>query len=83
MNVSIGAKLTMSKDALDNYGESYQGMVLTVISKANKYMPAKQFYKQGQPKGYHPGYDDAIPGMWLYDFAEIDFSLYEWELNHI
>lgn len=75
----IGQKVRMTKDAVDNYGTEYAGKEFTVTHAANKYMPAKQFYAQGRPKGYHPGYDEGAGG-YLYDFEELDFSLYDWEL---
>lgn len=79
----VGEKVKMSKDALDNYGNEFSSVILTIKSAANKYMPAKQFFDSGMPDGYHPGYDESMKGICLYDFEEINFSLYEWELRKV
>lgn len=79
----VGENVKMSKEALDNYGKEFVGIVLTVQSVANRYMPARQFFDLGMPNGYHPGYDEALAGMCLYDFEEINFPLYEWEIQKI
>ena len=82
MSFSIGEKVKMTKDALDNYGQEYAEKILIIESKANKYMCAEQFFAKGKPEGYHPGYDNAgMPGVWLYDCEGLTFSLYDWELE--
>lgn len=77
----IGTKVRMTKDALENYGEEYRGNEFTVTRVATKYMPSGEFYAKGEPTGYHPGYDDAAGGLPLYDFEELEFSLYSWEVT--
>lgn len=81
MSRRVGSKVRMSLDALDNYGWEYESVTLTITHVATKSMPAKEFFELGQPSGYHPGYDDAAEGQALYDFEEIDFSLYDWEIR--
>lgn len=80
MRKPVGSKVKMTADAVENYGKEYAGKTLTITHAANKYMPASQFYAQGKPEGYHPGYDEGAGG-WLYDFSEINFSLYSHELQ--
>ena len=77
----LGQKVTMSDIALENYGEKYKGKILTISHVSSKYMPAKEFYAAGMPQGFHPGYDEGIHPQKLYDFKEIDFSLYDYELR--
>jgi len=68
MTIKKGQKAQMTDDAVDNYGEKYRGKWFTVQSVAFS-------------KDDHPGYDDCIPGEPLYDFEELPFSLYGWELR--
>jgi hypothetical protein len=71
----------------DNDNETYnlfRDKELTITHVATKYMPAKQFFDQGKPNGYHPGFDDC--GAALYDLEATDgtpvnCSLYDWELE--
>ncbi len=82
-----GNSVVMSNEAIENYGEGWDGVKLIVTHVATKYMPASRFYAMGQPNGYHPGYDEAASGMGLYDLEkaedgeELGFSLYDWELQ--
>lgn len=77
-------RFIMTKDAIENYGEEWREVVLEVTHTAHAYMPAKEFFEQGKPHGYHPGYDGA--GVALYDLKRVDngeplnMSLYRWEL---
>ena len=80
MQFKIGQKVTMTEDALENYGEKYRDRILTITHSAHSYMPADEFYEQNKPIGYHPGYDDSVKGQGLYDFEGLEFSLYDWEL---
>jgi hypothetical protein len=79
----------MTDEALENYGEQYRGVRLIPTHIATMYMPAKQFFAQGKPKGYHPGYDEGMKGSPLYDLKrkdtgeELNFSLYGWELRRL
>jgi len=75
-----GDKVKMTKAALENYGAEYAGQVFTVGHVATQYMPAAQFYAAGQPAGFHPGYDESAAPAALYDFEELTFSLYDWEI---
>lgn len=80
-------RFIMTNDAIDNYGQEWRGVVLTPIHRATKYMPADEFYRKGMPEGYHPGYDESMKGIALYDLKredtgeELNFSLYSWELR--
>ncbi|MFA5217119.1 hypothetical protein [Sulfuricurvum sp.] len=80
MKRKIGNTVFMNEDALENYGNGYKDKPLTITHIATKYMPSKQFFAEGKPKGYHPGYDESVSPMALYDFEELEFSLYEWEI---
>lgn len=77
----------MSSEALENYGEQYRGVKLVVTHCADKYMSSSQFFAQGKPEGYHPGYDEGVSPMGLYDLKvkatgeDLNFSLYDWELE--
>lgn len=81
-----GQFVKLNGDALLNYGEEWTGVVLVVTHVATAYMPAKQFFANGKPNGYHPGYDSEAKGKGLYDLkrndnnAEFPYSLYDWEL---
>jgi hypothetical protein len=86
----IGQVVTMNLDALENYGKEWKNVELVITyaaNNANKYMPAKEFFERGKPRGYHPGYDDGVSGQGLYDLKRKDtgeslmFSLYDWELE--
>jgi len=81
--MKIGDKCEMTKDAIDNYGIEYLGVIFTVEAVATKYMPAKDFFSKGMPEGFHPGYDEAAGGDPLYDLEGLDFSLYDWEVIEI
>lgn len=74
--------------ALDNYGEQWRDVRFRITHIANKSMPASEFYAKGMPEGYHPGYDNAIPGEPLYDVERIgegepfNCSIYGWEVTN-
>lgn len=80
----VGSIVTMRRDALENYGEKWRGVSLTITHVATAYMPAKEFFAKGKPQGYHPGYDKS--GGPLYDLKRTDtgedlpMSLYGWEV---
>ena len=82
-----GDIVTMNEAALENYGDEWEGVKLQITHKANKYMPAKEFYANGMPEGYHPGYDPS--GGSLYDLKSLEtgedlpFSLYHWEVKGV
>lgn len=74
----IGDKVTMSRDALENYGEQYRGHVFTVEQWYDHYAKVDHtFDKHG-----HPGYDPATNDC-LYHLAGLNFDLYSWELNRV
>jgi hypothetical protein len=75
-----GDKVQMTADALENYGAEYAGVSLAVTHVADKYMPAREFFAKGQPDGYHCGLDCAS-GDALYELEELEFPLYERELE--
>jgi hypothetical protein len=84
----IGQTVALSKEAIENdtyTDQPWYGKLLTITAVSTKYMPAQQFYAEGRPGGYHPGYDPAVPGMGLYDLKPIDSeevgSFYDWELR--
>lgn len=69
MNYSIEDKVVMTEDALQNYGEEYRDKVFTIIHAADN-------------KNDHPGYDDGVYPMGLYDLDGLEYSLYDWELEY-
>ena len=87
MKRDIGKSVYMTNDAIENYGKKWRGVKLVITRVATKYMPAKEFYAQGKPSGYHPCYDNALSGMPLYDLKrddngeDLQFSLYDWEVK--
>lgn len=84
--MKVGDRVVMTDDALDNYGEQWRDVPLEIMSKATRYMPAKEFFAQGKPEGFHPGYDESSRSP-LFDLRntrtgkDLSFSLYEWELR--
>ena len=70
----VGSRVKMTKDALENYGPEWEGVILEVTHVARN---TKE----------HPGYDDGVKGQGLYDLRRVDnlselqFSLYDWELT--
>ncbi len=76
----VGDSVRMTPDALENYGQKYAGKSFDVESVSTAYMPAKEFFAKGKPNGFHPGFDESS-NCALYDFAELGFSLYDWELS--
>lgn len=83
----IGQTFTLTNDAIENYGEQYRDVIFVVTHAANEYMPAEQFFAQGRPDGFHPGYDESVSPQGLYDSVrqdtgeEIGFSVYDWEIQ--
>ena len=63
----IGDKIKMTNVAIENYGNKYAGRVFTVSHIARN-------------RQEHPGFDECA-GSALYDFEELNFSLYEWEMR--
>lgn len=78
----VGDQFRLSPEALENYGEKYEGKTFTVSHVSTAYMPAKEFYEKGKPNGFHPGYDTAAGGA-LYDAQGLTFSVYDWEVTPV
>jgi hypothetical protein len=82
----VGDIVTMTGEALDNYGDEWCDVELEITHKSTRYMPASEFYTNGEPEGFHPGYDGAI-GEPLFDLRVVgtgeplSFSLYQWEVK--
>lgn len=87
--IKKNTRVLMTDEAIENYGEEWREVVLVITHAANKYMPASQFFAQGKPEGYHPGYDEGVSPMGLYDLKradngqELGFSLYDWEIEKV
>jgi len=79
----------MSANAVENYGQLWDGINLVVCHCSNKYMSSTEFYAKGKPDGFHPGYDDSVFPQGLYDLKVestgdmLPFSLYDWELEAV
>ncbi len=79
----VGDKVKCGSAALEN--ECYRKFwndILTIEAVSTAYMPAKQFFDSGKPKGFHPGYDSGTNSA-LYDLKGIPVSLYDWELERV
>jgi hypothetical protein len=85
MDHDIGDRVTMTQDAIQNYGIKWEGVELVITHVSTEYMPAAGFFARGKPAGYHPGYDTEarVP---LFDLKradtgeELPMSLYAWEV---
>ena len=73
----------------DNPGyDGFRDRVLVITHVATAYMPASEFFAQGRPQGFHPGFDEGT-GEELYDFEDyetgeaIGCSLYDWEVEGV
>jgi hypothetical protein len=78
---NVGDTVKCSEPALEN--ECYKAFwdkTLTITSVATRYMKASEFYANGRPAGFHPGFDESTDAA-LYDFKGIPVSLYDWELT--
>lgn len=71
-----GTKVIMTADALENYGDKYNGVVLVITHVAHN-------------QNEHPGYDMGVYPQGLYDLKiqetgeDLHFSLYDWELVRV
>jgi len=74
-NYKIGDKFTLSPDAVENYGSKYAGKVFTVDAVYDHYNHSPW---GNDPTG-SPGFD-ASAGSALYG-SELNFDLYEWEME--
>ena len=66
--MKIGDKFTLTSDAVENYGSEYANKVFTVSHIA-------------YDKSQHPGYDEGLNGQALYDAEELQFSVYDYEVE--
>jgi hypothetical protein len=70
-----GSHVVMTDDALENYGEEWRDVELVITHVAHSVAE-------------HPGYDEGVSPQGLYDLKradsgeELQFSLYDWELEH-
>lgn len=67
----------------DTYSK-FMDATFVITHVATRYMKASDFFSQGRPDGYHPGYDaatgDALYDLMTADGQDVPFSLYDWEL---
>lgn len=63
----VGDYVRMTDDAIDNYGEQYRDKEFRISHVARS-------------RDDHMGYDEGVGGN-LYDFDELNFSLYDYELE--
>lgn len=77
----VGSRVTVTPDALENYGTVHKGKKFTVSGVSTFYCPADVHYSAGHSKNCsgHPGFDDV--GSALYDLEGLEYSLYDWELQ--
>lgn len=68
--MKIGDTFKLTENALETYGEEYCDHVFTVTHVATS-------------SDDHPGYDDTMGGMPLYDAKEFDNSVYEYEVEEV
>lgn len=70
VGLQIGDKVKMNDVAIENYGEEYRDKTFTVskISRSTE---------------EHPGYDEGLADEALYDFEELEFSLYDYEVYEV
>lgn len=68
--VRLKGKVKMNDVAIENYGEEYRDKVFTVskVSRSTK---------------DHPGYDEGLADEVLYDFEELEFSMYDYEVYEV
>jgi hypothetical protein len=64
----LGDKIKMTDDAIDNYGQQYKDKSFTISHIANSVED-------------HMGYDEGMGGENLYDLDELEFSLYDYEVE--
>lgn len=64
-----GDRVVMTETAIENYGEEYRDKHLTIEHVATS-------------EDEHPGFDTGI-GEALYDLKELEFSLYEYEIEGV
>ena len=77
MRYRVGSKFKLTSDAIDNYGNEYADKVFTVRAVYTHYVPVARM--ANDPTG-HPGFDPS-GGSPLYGSDELNFDLYEWEME--
>ena len=77
-----GSKFRLTEDAIENYGEQYRGETFTVLQWFDHYCPAKEMHLPENLHG-HPGYEDDGSERILYDAKELNFSVYDWEIERV
>jgi hypothetical protein len=65
-----GEQFKLNEDALQNYGEKYRDIIFTV-----KFVSTS--------KKDHPGYDNSMKGMPLYDANGFPGSVYQYEIEEV
>lgn len=68
--LKIGDKFVLSDIALENYGEEYRDVEFTVCYVATN-------------EEEHEGYDNSVEGMALYEADELNFAVYEYEIEEV
>ena len=66
-NYDVGDTVTLTSDAIDNYGKKYRNKKFEIESVATS-------------KRDHPGFDDSA-GQALYDLVGFNNSVYVWEIE--
>ena len=86
MTRQIGDQVKVSEDNDNECYNDFRDTILIITKIATMSMPANEYNENGQPEGYHPGYDEGMNEMELYDFETEDgeairSSLYEYEIE--
>lgn len=68
--LKVGDKFILSDNALENYGEEYRDIEYTVCYVATSVEE-------------HRGYDKSMNGMALYKADELNFAVYEYEIEEV
>jgi hypothetical protein len=68
--LEVGNKFKLTDDAVEHYGQEYKDKEFTVCHVATSIEE-------------HQGYDEGLQGMALYDAVELNFSVYEYEIEEV
>lgn len=68
--LKIGDKFILSDIALENYGEEYRDIEFTVSYVATNIEE-------------HQGYDESMDGIALYEADELNYAVYEYEIEEV
>jgi hypothetical protein len=77
-----GSKFRLTEDAIENYGEEYRDKVFTVLQWFDRCCLPDLMHLPANKHG-HPGYEDDGSGRILYDAEELNFSVYDWEIEPV